>query len=73
MSIIRCRQSEQLVTLRSSPAPTVTIYCITSPTVRSIEVKKIAGSNWEAAVAESGIQGLSKPRQQAAGSGGGGG
>ncbi|PRW20748.1 Centromere V [Chlorella sorokiniana] len=52
---------------RSNPdGYAVTIYCITSPTVRSMEVKKIAGSNWEAAVAESGIRGLSKPRQQAA-------
>lgn len=48
------------------PRCAVTIYCITSPTVRSVEVKKIAGRNWEAAVAESGIRGLSKPRQQAA-------
>ncbi|KAL4450539.1 hypothetical protein ABPG77_000895 [Micractinium sp. CCAP 211/92] len=42
---------------RSNPAGyAVTVHCITSPTVRSITVKAIRGSNWEAAVAASGIQ-----------------
>ncbi|KAI7836786.1 hypothetical protein COHA_009366 [Chlorella ohadii] len=52
---------------RSNPdGYAVTIHCITSPTVRSVEIRKIAGSNWEAAVEQSGIRGLSHPRQQAA-------
>lgn len=40
------------------PLHAVTVYCITSGTVSSIQVKQISGKNWEAAVAESGILGL---------------
>ena len=49
-----------------SPSGAVTIHCITSPTVRSMRIKQIEGSDWEAAVAGSGIRGLSRPRQVAA-------
>ena len=38
----------------------VTIWCINSPTVKSMTIKKIHGQDWEKAVAESGIQALSK-------------
>ncbi|GAB4813909.1 hypothetical protein N2152v2_000955 [Parachlorella kessleri] len=46
---------------RSNPdGYAVTIWCITSPTVKSMTVKKIHGQDWENAVATSGIQALSK-------------
>jgi hypothetical protein len=38
----------------------VTVHCITSPTVKTLTIKSIRGSDWEASVAASGIQGLSK-------------
>ena len=49
---------------RALPSPqtlTVTLHCVTSPTIRTATVKHIAGSDWERAVAASGIQALSKP------------
>ena len=40
--------------------PAVTVHCITSPTVASVRVRQIRGSDWEAAVAASGIAALTK-------------
>ena len=41
-------------------AAAVTIHCITSPTVGSMRIRQIEGSEWEAAVAASGIQELTE-------------
>lgn len=51
--------------------PPVTVWCITSPTVASIRIQRIAGSDWEAAVASSGIRALSRPAAAAAAGGAG--
>ena len=40
--------------------PAVTVHCITSPTVTSLTVRQIKGSDWEAAVEAGGIRQLSK-------------
>lgn len=46
---------------RSNPdGYAVTTHCITSPTLGSVHIKHIRGSNWEASVAASGISQLSK-------------
>jgi hypothetical protein len=42
------------------PLAVVTVHCITSPTVRSMRIRHIKGSDWEAAVATSGIQELTE-------------